>query len=115
MSDSNFIAAFNDGNTAFGQDCGEQFILLTGGKSTPLMALSIDEVTDEATLTPGGTISLGDVLLYVLKSVWDGADIQDGAKLIVRGKRMRFNKPMDDGDNMYTITCGPTGAKVSAQ
>lgn len=55
------------------------------------------------------------MILYVLKTVWDGADIQDGAKLIIRGKRFRFNKPSNDGDNIYTITCGPTGpGKINA-
>ena len=115
MSDSNFITAFNFGNTAFGADCGEEFHLITGGANTPLMALSIDEISDESQLTPGGTINLGDVVLYVLKSVWDGAHIQDGAKLFIRGKRFRFNKPSNDGDNTYMITCGPTTAKLTAQ
>lgn len=110
MPDSEFITAFNPANLAFGACCGEQFHLITGGANTPLMALSIDEVTDEKTITPGGTVSLGDLIMFVLKSVWDGAKIQDGAKLLIRGKRYRFNTPANDGDNSYRITCGPIGA-----
>jgi len=110
MADSNFIAAFNQGNTAFGVDCGEEFQLVTGAATTPLMAISIEAVTSETKLSPGGTVNVGDIILYVLKSVWDGARIQDGAKLVIRGKRYRFNSPQDDGDNCYIITCGPSAA-----
>ena len=114
-----FNDAFNSGNTQFGVDCGEEFILLTGGKSTPLMALSIEEISNESQLTPGGTINLGDVILYVLKTVWDGTGsndpVRDGAKLLIRGNRFRVNQLADDGDNCYIITCGPTGAgKINA-
>ena len=119
MPDNTIVNEFNTGmnaaNTAFGVPCAETFHLITGGSSTPLQALSIDEINEERQLSPGGIIRLGDVILYVLKTVWDGADIQDGAKLIIRGKRFRFNKPSNDGDNIYTITCGPTGpGKINA-
>ncbi len=113
--DNEFNRGFADANVAFGASCAESFQLITGSSSTPLMALSIDEVTDETQIIQGGTINLGDVILYVLRTVWDGAKVQDGAKLVVRGKRFRFNKPQDDGDNMYTIVCGPVGAgKINA-
>lgn len=108
--DNEFNSGFNSANIAFGVPCAESFELIASGGNTELMALSIDEVTDEKVISPGGIIKLGDVILYVLKSVWDGANIDHGDKLLIRGKRFRFNKPQNDGDNIYTITCGPTGA-----
>ena len=119
VSDNLFNAAFNDGNIAFGKDCGESFELITGTRNTPLTALSIDSISNESQLTAGGTINIGDVILYVLKSVWDGTGsndpVRDGAKLLIRGYRFRVNQLADDGDNCYIITCGPTGVKISNQ
>ena len=119
MADSLFITAFSQGNTAFGVDCGEAFQLVTGASSTPMTALSIDAISNESQLTAGGTINIGDVVLYVLKTVWDGTGsndpVRDGAKLLIRGFRFRVNQLADDGDNCYIITCGPTGAKISNQ
>ena len=119
VADSLFITAFSQGNTAFGVDCGEAFQLVTGASSTPMMALSIDSISNESQLTAGGTINIGDVILYVLKTVWDGVGsndpVKDGAKLLIRGNRFRVNQKADDGDNCYIITCGPTGVKVSNQ
>ena len=112
MGDSLFNAGMNDGNVAFGKDCGEEFVLITGGADTPLMALSIDSISNESQLTAGGTINIGDVIIYVLKTVLDGAKVQDGAKLIVRDSRFRVNQIANDGDNCYIVTCGPTGVNL---
>ena len=96
MSDNLFNAAFNDGNIAFATACGESFELITGARNTPLQALSIDAISNESQLTAGGTINIGDVILYVLKSVWDGTGsndpVRDGAKLLIRGFRFRVNQ-----------------------
>lgn len=112
MPDSDFTNAFNQGNTAFAQSCAEQFHIITGAVQTPCMANSIDDLTTEQTTGPGGLNNNASVILFIDKAIFCTAGIRDGAKLLVRGKRVRVSNIADEGDNQFTVTCGPTGVQM---
>ena len=110
MPDSNFITAFDFGNTQFGVDCGEAFTAFSG-KCTKgqYQAVNIDDVAAATVATPGGRKSDISVNVFIDRTVLQQSGIAEGDILIVRNKRVRVGPINDDGDNTLLLTCTSPG------
>ena len=107
-----FITAFNDGNTAFGVSANEDFSLIRTGVVGTYSALSIDDLTVESAVAPGGTKNENNVILFITPAVKTASSKVEGSILGVRDKGGRIVSFADSGDNAVAVVCTGTGAKL---
>lgn len=113
---SDFTTAFNFGNEAFGVSCAETFEVVSGTGSVPgtYTAISIDDLSAEQSVTPGGKRADNTLIIFADRAVVAAAGITEdaGIKIIARGKRLRINTVSDDEDSAIILGCGTAGIKL---
>jgi hypothetical protein len=117
---SDFITAFNFGNTDFGVSCAETFQLVRNGTTGTYTAISIDDLEGASAVNPGGLRGDYTCQLFVKRTVCDamgiietGGKLKDGAILIVRTKRVRIMTMNDEGDDTIVLGCKSAGVRIS--
>lgn len=110
---NDFDIGMNGANLDFATVCHETFKILTGGTVGEATAISIDDMTAEQKLAPGGQIADNVVIIFISSDEMDRANLQEQAKLEVRGRRVRIQTIGISGDNAITLTCTGAGVAIS--
>ena len=110
---STFTDGMNDGNLAFGVDAGEDFQVVRGGNPGTYTAISIDSITANTVVAPGGF--KGDVksIIFIRDTVLAASGLEQGSVVIIRGERGRISDIAQDGDNTLVLSVESAGAKLS--
>jgi len=107
--DNAFTKAFNFGNLAFQVSKGEDFVII--GTQRTVHAIEIAELSDHDKIALGGRYATSSVNITVLKAdVHD--DLVDGAKVLVRGHRLRIGEIRDNGDSSVMFPAEPAGIRI---
>ncbi len=89
---------------------GAKFQVPPGG--TSYEAISIDKLQMEERAMPGGKFQDVNTTIIVRAKIAIGAGIKDGVKLSAYGENLRVVGIEKDGDDSWTVFCGPTGVEV---
>lgn len=102
----------NDANIAFGVDAGEEFTVVRGGNPGIYTAISIDSITANTVVAPGGF--KGDVksIIFIRDTVLAASGLEQGSVVIIRGERGRISDIAQDGDNTLVLSVESAGAKL---
>jgi hypothetical protein len=103
--------SFNLGNVALASVLAETFEVVRNGIPGSVTAVSIDDLTEQNSTVPGGSIGENTVIIYVTKADVAAFAIKDGTVLRVRNRRVRVAAIGDDGDNLNALTCSTAGIK----
>lgn len=106
-----FDSMMSLGAAAVSGVCGDEFEIRSGGKGIPgtYPAISIDELAFSKALIPGGTLGDNTVNIYINRDTLDRSELEEGAKLLARGKKLRVLSSSDGGDDAILLVCGPAG------
>jgi hypothetical protein len=105
---SSFLDAFNSGNRAFGNSCGEPFEVVSSGRlGNPgtYQADNIDDLAAASALVPGGRIADITNTLFIPVTVIQQAGIVEGTILAFRGYQVRVLKIHNEGDDSNQVDC----------
>lgn len=103
---SDFNAGLDDAETAFAGGC-----FTVKGKSWP--AISVDKLQMEQRATLGGRYQNVTTTIIVRPLVALAAGLRDGVELSVEEEYFRVTAIEKDGDDAWTILCGPAGFDLS--
>jgi hypothetical protein len=109
VADNAFNTAFGFGNIAFQTSKGEDFVII--GTQRTVHAIEIAELSDHDKIALGGRFANSSVNIHVLKADI-GTDLHDGAKILVRGHRLRIGEIRDNGDNSVMFPAEPAGVRI---
>jgi hypothetical protein len=107
---ADFFTDFNKGLDDAGKVVGAKFQVPPGG--TNYNAISIDKLQLEERDMPGGKFQNVHTVLHVRIKVGQAAGLKDGTLLSAYGETLRLVAIEKEGDDSWTVLCGPAGVEV---